>query len=444
MRALIRLLVPISTAVVVFGFGLAHAAWIGHYPFSGTARITWSIAYVVLTVAAAESLGLPNIRRRSNALMSSLASTTLAAVGISVIQLTAAAQLLPRFVVFASALALTLIFTVLCFLSETIRQRSAGRDRVLVIVDDAHEITRLNREVEREVERSLLLAGTRTMSAIRDMQRTHEEEDGPDLVSAVHASLASVLVLDRVAQEDPWVISQASRLHAEGVRIRTLSLFYDQWLGKLPVNELQRVSLLFDINELHSVRYARTKRALDVSVATVGCIALAIVAVVVWLLNFAFNPGPLLYRQQRIGKHGIEFTILKFRTMPPHDGPSDWTSDSDPRLGRFGRMLRQSHLDELPQVMNVLKGELSIVGPRPEQPRYVSELSGTIPFYDVRHLVLPGITGWAQVKYSYGASALDSLEKLQYDFFYLRHQSFVFDMRIIGRTVNSILRRRGR
>jgi lipopolysaccharide/colanic/teichoic acid biosynthesis glycosyltransferase len=130
--------------------------------------------------------------------------------------------------------------------------------------------------------------------------------------------------------------------------------------------------------------------------------------------------------------------------MRPDRGGSDWTSEGDPRITPFGAWLRVTHLDELPQVLNILRGDLAVVGPRPEQPQYVEELNGKIPFYRLRHLVRPGLTGWAQVKYPYGSSELDALEKLQYEFFYLRHQSLTFDLRIIGRTLRAVMGRAGR
>ena len=130
--------------------------------------------------------------------------------------------------------------------------------------------------------------------------------------------------------------------------------------------------------------------------------------------------------------------------MSPDGSISDWTADDDPRVTRFGAWLRRTHLDELPQVVNILRGDLSIVGPRPEQPHYVEELTEKIPFYNLRHLVRPGLTGWAQVKYRYGASHADALEKLQYEFYYLRHQGLALDLRIIGRTLRSVVGRDGR
>jgi lipopolysaccharide/colanic/teichoic acid biosynthesis glycosyltransferase len=131
---------------------------------------------------------------------------------------------------------------------------------------------------------------------------------------------------------------------------------------------------------------------------------------------------------------------------PAADGVpgNEWTTEQDPRITPFGRWLRVSHLDELPQVVNILRGDLAVVGPRPEQPRYVDELSDKLPFYGMRHLVRPGLTGWAQVKYGYAGDERDALEKLQYEFFYLRRQSLTLDLRIVVRTVRSVLGGEGR
>jgi lipopolysaccharide/colanic/teichoic acid biosynthesis glycosyltransferase len=156
----------------------------------------------------------------------------------------------------------------------------------------------------------------------------------------------------------------------------------------------------------------------------------------------------LFFVQERIGRNGKSFRIIKLRTMRVNTERAtkrtEWTGESDQRVTSFGRVLRRCHLDELPQVVNVIKGDLSFVGPRPEQPRYVEELSEKIPFYDLRHLVRPGITGWAQVKFGYAGDERDALEKLQYDFYYLRHQAIGLDLRIIGRTLRSVLRTDGR
>ncbi len=238
----------------------------------------------------------------------------------------------------------------------------------------------------------------------------------------------------------------SAALHASGIRVRTLSLFYEEWLGKLPVGELERVAMMFDIGEIHRQRYTRVKRVVDVALGMAGTVVLALVTPVVLVTNRLGNRGPLIYRQTRVGKNGEPFSILKFRTMrPAPEGlANEWTGEDDPRITRFGHVLRRSHLDELPQVVNILRGELSVVGPRPEQPHYVEELSEKLPFYGMRHLVRPGLTGWAQVKYGYAGDERDALEKLQYEFFYLRRQSVGLDLRIVGRTLRSVIGRDGR
>jgi lipopolysaccharide/colanic/teichoic acid biosynthesis glycosyltransferase len=203
---------------------------------------------------------------------------------------------------------------------------------------------------------------------------------------------------------------------------------------------------MFDIREVHRRQYLRVKRVMDLSVALVGFAIMLIVLPFILLGNLIANQGPLFYRQERMGKGGTIFEIIKFRTMRAN-GPvlsNEWTSEFDARITSFGRILRKTHLDELPQVINILRGDLSIVGPRPEQPHYVNWLVDIMPFYDMRHWVHPGLTGWAQVKHGYGGSEQDTLEKLQYDFYYLRHQSLSLDACIIARTIRSVISLKGR
>jgi len=186
------------------------------------------------------------------------------------------------------------------------------------------------------------------------------------------------------------------------------------------------------------------KRVLDLMVGLVGLAVLIVATPFVLLGNLFGNRGSLMYRQPRVGKNGHVFTILKFRTMRAGEGlGNDWTATNDPRVTPFGGFLRKTHLDELPQMINVLRGDLSIVGPRPEQPRYVEELVKKLPFYNLRHLVRPGLTGWAQVKYGYAGDETDALEKLQYEFWYLRNQGLRLDARIVGRTIRSVIGTQG-
>ena len=156
--------------------------------------------------------------------------------------------------------------------------------------------------------------------------------------------------------------------------------------------------------------------------------------------------GPILYRQQRVGLHGRVFQAYKFRSMledAEKDTGAVWASRNDQRVTAVGRLIRQTRIDELPQLWNILCGHMSLVGPRPERPEFVAELTRQIPFYGQRHSIRPGLTGWAQVRYTYGASVEDALEKLQYDLFYIKNMSLAFDLFIIVNTIKTVLMRKG-
>ena len=436
-RRLARPLMLVGTVLVVLALSKAHATANG-YDYTASFRFAWSLAYIGLLLLATYGAGLPDLPRSlRSAFVTSIASTTVAALGISVFQLVLGAPLLPRFVVLGASGLLVPYLVLLSALARDGASRDGQRDRV-VLVASLDEGIHLGDELDARPERPAVLA------CVLSPEEAAGQSGRSPLVEAVRTSRATAIVLDRAAQNDDSIVAQAAELHEAGTRIRTLSLFYDQWLGKLPLSELERVSLLFDIGELHRARYGRIRRVVDGVAALAGLVALVGVLPVVWVGNRFANRGPLFYRQPRVGKGGKEFQILKLRTMRDDaESVSAWTSDDDPRITPFGAWLRRTHLDELPQVLNIIRGDLSVVGPRPEQPRYVEELTGKIPFYRLRHLVRPGLTGWAQVKYPYGASDIDALEKLQYEFFYLRHQSLGLDLRIIGRTVRSVIGRGG-
>ena len=434
-----RIAMYLMTAAIVLGFGKVHAGLIGHYDFSGSARFAWALAYIALLCTTSYGVGLPELPRSLlHSLVAGATAAVAAATGISLVQLVVGDALLPRFVVFSSAICALPAYTFCNKLSATGERRQAGRDRVVAVVERP-EAASLQTELELHPERPALLAVSLTVNEARAARPS----DQP-LIDVVRRSDSSVVVLDRVAQADDSVVAQAARLHENGVRVRALSSFYDEWLGKLPLSELERVALMFDIGEVHRVRYGRLKRLVDVGLAVAALPVLFAMIPIILVGNAVANRGSLFYRQVRVGKGGRTFDIYKFRTMTQHTGPASWTTDDDPRVTAFGRLLRRCHLDELPQLVNILKGDLAIVGPRPEQPDYVAELSDKIPFYGLRHLVRPGLTGWAQVKYPYGADEIDALEKLQYEFYYLRHQGLALDARIIGRTLRSVAGRSGR
>jgi lipopolysaccharide/colanic/teichoic acid biosynthesis glycosyltransferase len=342
--------------------------------------------------------------------------------------------------VFGSALLLPDWYRICIRLAAGGRLRAESRDRVAVLGSDD--------EVD-QLEAELAALPERPASVVARMRPEDAALSAPDRETFAEWLVAAdptIVVLDRAALETPVVVDQVSLLHARGVRVRTITMFYEEWLGKLPMGELERASLLFDIGEIHRTRYSRAKRIVDLPLGLAAFVALVVAVPFVQVGNLIANRGPLLYRQARVGKNGAEFTIVKFRTMrsaPDGGRPNEWTTEDDPRITRFGRVLRRTHLDELPQAINILRGDLSVVGPRPEQPHYVEELTEKLPFYPLRHLARPGLTGWAQVNYGYAGDERDALEKLQYDFWYLRHQGLLLDLRVIGRTVRSVIGSRG-
>jgi lipopolysaccharide/colanic/teichoic acid biosynthesis glycosyltransferase len=436
MRRIARLLQHAGTAGCVLGLSKAHAV-AHHYDFSGSARFGWALTYAGALAVTAYGFGLPDgATRRRDALVRAVGATAAALAVVSLAQLVVGAPLLPRAVVLGSALVLLPFFMLCAAISGDARSRDEERDRVL-LVGEPEEARALEEELHQS-ERPALLVGSLTAE-----DATPIDPPVRPLVHVARASRANMVVLSRSAQASEEVVAQAALLHQQGTRVRTLSLFYEQWLGKLPMSELERVSLLFDIGEVHAPGYARVKRLLDVVLSAAGLVVLGLVLPLVAVANVVGNRGPLFYRQRRVGRLGHEFTILKLRTMRAST-TTDPTVEADPRVTPVGRIWRRTHLDELPQVVNVLRGDLSVVGPRPEQPHLVARLSEKIPFYGTRALVRPGLTGWAQVKYHYGADDVDALEKLQYDVYYLRRQSFALDLRIVLRTLRHVMGLEGR
>ncbi len=223
----------------------------------------------------------------------------------------------------------------------------------------------------------------------------------------------------------------------------SLSTAYERLTNRLPVDYAAHDLHLIIGNEddLNHRLYRAAKWVIDRLVTLVGLVAMGLFIPPIAVGNALTSPGPLFYRQQRIGRAGQPFSVLKFRTMKPdaETGRAVWASKNDERVTPLGKWLRRAHIDELPQVINVLRGEMSIVGPRPERPEFVGELSRAIPIYRARHAVLPGITGWAQIHYPYGDSVEDARIKLEYDLYYVRHASLALDVLIMLQTLPTML-----
>jgi exopolysaccharide biosynthesis polyprenyl glycosylphosphotransferase len=234
-----------------------------------------------------------------------------------------------------------------------------------------------------------------------------------------------------------------------GIHITTMEYLYERLMGRVPLEDAYRqLSAIFPMSQSATNRfYLALKRLIDVLVSLVGCLLMIMLVPFVWLAHRISSPGPLFYQQERVGKSGKRFTLIKFRSMVVNaekDTGPVWASASDNRVTTIGRILRKTRLDEVPQFWNVLRGEMSLIGPRPERPEFVSQLAMQIPFYRARHAVKPGITGWAQVRYDYGASIEDSRIKLQYDLYYIKYQNIYLDLLVSLKTLQVVFGSKGR
>jgi sugar transferase (PEP-CTERM system associated) len=231
-----------------------------------------------------------------------------------------------------------------------------------------------------------------------------------------------------------------------GIEIIDSPTFYEEATGKLLIEGIQPSWFIYSNGFRNSQKSRTRKRILDVLTATLFIIVLLPLVPLIALLIKISSPGPVLFKQKRVGEKGLEFTLIKFRTMckdAERDTGAVWASEDDPRITRLGYWMRKMRIDEIPQLINVLKGDMSFIGPRPERREFVEKLSETIPYYGKRHFVKPGLTGWAQVRYAYGASEEDALEKLRYDLYYIKNYSIILDIIILIETIKVVLLGRG-
>ncbi|MGA9472184.1 MAG: TIGR03013 family XrtA/PEP-CTERM system glycosyltransferase [Terriglobales bacterium] len=234
-------------------------------------------------------------------------------------------------------------------------------------------------------------------------------------------------------------------LRMRGVKIEESATWLERISGKIEVENLYPSWLVFGDGFRRSTLFRLVRRVVSVVIALVGLVLSLPLLPLIMLAIRLDSKGPVLYRQRRVGKGGKVFDVVKFRTMrtDAEAGGPQWAGNNDPRVTRIGRFLRMSRLDEIPQLWCVLKGDMAFVGPRPERPEFVEWLSKEIPYYRVRHMVRPGLTGWAQVKYKYGSTVEDAREKLQYDLFYIKNASIGLDLLIMFQTVKTVLLKRG-
>jgi sugar transferase (PEP-CTERM system associated) len=268
-----------------------------------------------------------------------------------------------------------------------------------------------------------------------------------DLPSILEESRANLIVISQFDRRGQFPAKALLDCRLQGVQVEDWPAFYEKETGKILVTELRPSWLIFSEGFVKTGRTEMVKRAFDVSLALIGLLAALPVMLLAAVAIKLDSRGPVLFRQPRLGRHGRLFILKKFRSMgadAERQTGAVWAQADDPRITRIGRLLRRTRIDELPQLLNVLAGDMSFIGPRPERPEFFRQLRDRIPLYLARLSVKPGITGWAQVRYRYGASVEDATEKLQYDLYYIKNLSLFLDLLILINTVQVVLFARGR
>lgn len=271
-------------------------------------------------------------------------------------------------------------------------------------------------------------------------------ENGSGLLDTVRKSKANKIVVSLSERRGAFPLKDVLCCKLSGVQVVDAPSFYEEVTGKLLIENITPSWFIFSDGFKVTPLRRTGKRGLDIVLALIGLALSFPLFPVIALLIAVDSRGPVFFRQVRVGEKERPFVLFKFRTMradAEKGSGAVWAQKNDPRITRMGKLLRKTRLDELPQLYNVLIGDMSFVGPRPERPEFVEQLTKIIPYYSERHFVKPGITGWAQIKYAYGSSVEDAIEKLRYDLYYIKNLGLFLDMLIILETVKVVLFGRG-
>ena len=263
-----------------------------------------------------------------------------------------------------------------------------------------------------------------------------------DVADAARARRANEIVVALDDRRGTLPVQELLHCRIQGLRVVDAVSFLERETGRVDVDVMRPSWLIFSEGFTNNVVHDVAKRSFDVGVAVFGLVLAApLFALLIPAIRLD-SPGPAFYTQKRVGLGARPFTLIKFRSMrndAERSGRAQWASAGDPRITRLGRWLRRTRLDELPQLVNVLRGDMSFIGPRPERPEFVTDLAADVPYYNERHRIRPGLTGWAQVNYKYGSSMEDAREKLRYDLFYLKNRNLFLDFVILSQTLRIVV-----
>jgi len=268
-----------------------------------------------------------------------------------------------------------------------------------------------------------------------------------DLEKIIKTEKIDAIIISPETYQTPEIINIFYKAIEQKISFFNLASFYEQLTGKIPLGAINQIWFLENLSEWDKKGYELAKKSFDLIFAIlIGIFSLVAYPFIILLIKVS-SPGPFFYKQKRFGQTGKIFEIIKFRTMnkdAEKNTGAVWTTENDPRITKVGNFLRRTRIDELPQIWNILKGEMSFVGPRAERPEFHDMLQKEVPFYEERYLIKPGLTGWAQINFHYGSSVKDAEEKLKYDLYYIKNRSLLLDLGIILKTIRIALKQAGR
>jgi sugar transferase (PEP-CTERM system associated) len=377
----------------------------------------------------------------------------LSAIGVSCLALAVLVAIFPPIRLGIGVIELTFLCMVLIIMLgrlslEWVNRWITAGERILLVGNGNMSIS-LAREIHTRSDLPIRLLGAISEPEFEELI-PNVAQLGPleDLENIIKQQRPDRIVIALRERRKRLPLEVLLRARSEGIHIEEAATLYQKLTGRIPVETIYPSTLIYsDGFSKRSVSRLVITRIASTFVALCGLLLSAPLMILTAIAIRLESPGPVFYSQERVGKDGKSFNILKFRSMradAEHNVNPQWASHNDPRITRVGSIIRKLRIDELPQFVNILKGEMNFVGPRPERPFFVQLLTGKIPYYDLRHSVPPGVTGWAQVSYPYGATIEDAKNKLEYDLFYAKNVSIAFDLAILFETVKTVVLGRGR
>jgi exopolysaccharide biosynthesis polyprenyl glycosylphosphotransferase len=356
---------------------------------------------------------------------------------------------LPRLFILYYAVASFLLIAVIRLLNPALSGWISARRKVLIVGTDWAAMTIIS-AIGRYAHDLYDIYGViaETDDIVKDICDVPVVGTGKDISRLVFTEQVSELIVTSTHELSGDIFQGVMDAYEHGAAIVPMPLLYERITGQVPVEHVINnwaVVLPMDGGSIFNPQLA-IKRILDIVISLIGMVVFIILLPFLALIIRLDSPGDIFYSQERTGLNGRQFRIYKFRSMRADAEAKTgavFSQKGDPRVTRVGRFMRKTRLDELPQIVNILRGDMSIVGPRPERPEHIKRLTEKIPFYRTRLVIRPGLTGWAQVRYNYGSTDEDALIKLQYDLYYIRHQSILLDLNIILRTVYKVIQMGG-